>query len=204
MFLFLFNQNCRCDSTAYNTFSIHSFLSSRIKQFVFVVCVCVHTYICVCVCLYIPLLITQRERRWLLHSVGCCCIWHMTNQQSVRACMRVCVCEHKHMNSKCVCTLPWLVPRHSLTSTPHPTLFFSPLFSTFSFPYSVSHCGSRSCLQQTAEVEDRRREEDVRGEGRNAFSKSTRGFLEGGGGSKVKESEKRKEKEKQKSRKRER
>lgn len=56
-------------------------------------------------------------------------------------------------------------------------------------------------------MEDRRREEDVRGEGRNAFSKSTRGFLEGGGGgggSKVKESEKRKEKEKQKSRKRER
>lgn len=120
--------------------------------------------------------------------------------------MRVCVCEHKHMNSKCVCTFPWLVPRHSLTSTPHPTLFFSPLFSTFSFPYSVSHCASQSCLQQTAEVEDRRREEDVRGEGRNAFSKSTRGFLEGGGGggSKVKESEKRKEKEKQESRKRER
>lgn len=49
-------------------------------------------------------------------------------------------------------------------------------------------------------MEDRRREEDVRGEGRNAFSKSTRGFLEGGGGggSKVKESEKRKEKEKAK------
>lgn len=55
-------------------------------------------------------------------------------------------------------------------------------------------------------MEDRRREKDVRGEGRNAFSKSTRGFLEGGGGggSKVKESEKRKEKEKQKERKRER
>lgn len=83
-----------------------------------------------------------------------------------------------------------LVPRHSLI----------PLFLPSAF-HTLCHCGSRSCLHQTAEVEDRRREEDVRGEGRNVFGKSARGFLGGGGGggggSKVKEKEKQKERKRE-------
>lgn len=131
MFLFLFNQNCRCDSTAYNTFSIHSFLSSRIKQFVFVVCVCVHTYICVCVCVSVHPLTDYSKGaamtpalRWLLlyltHDQSAIC-------KSMHA--RLCVWTQTHELKMCV-YIPMACAQaqsHKHTSShtfPFPTLFY--------------------------------------------------------------------------------